>query len=724
MGAAPDDPSPPAATPARFRYRADIDALRGIAVLAVILFHLDEAWLPGGFTGVDIFFVISGYVVTGSLLSHTDQRPLAWLGGFYLRRLRRLMPNLLLTLGITSVAVALLVPPSETGPYFLTAVKALYGWSNNHLLARSANYFALDANLNPFLHTWSLGVEEQFYLVFPLLLALAGSGRRRLAILGAITLLSLAASLWWTANAPMAAFFLMPSRFWELASGALLLLAQRRGPASPSPPAGQPWLAWLGWGLLAAALLFSSERAAFPAPGALPAVLGTLLLLQAGLPSDGAGDRPGDQPDGGPRGLLPAALQRPLVACGVLSYSLYLWHWPVVTLLRWTVGLEQPWQLAAAALLTALCAVLAWWLVEQPTRRHPLPGPWQLLLALVALVATWLGIDTLAFPQRGRLFLGNAADPIPASERIAGQASIIPGTGISDAGCGVPTWAAYGPDTRTDLRRCSKPGRAGAAEIFLLGDSHAHHLLPMLDLVTRSGGQRITFSFKSSCLISPELTISFDKKRYEPCRQFAAGELERALTRLHRGDIVLISTWLNRQLGDLDHRGRPNDFPVYAGPRRLSSAEARQRYIAGTRRLADQLAARGIQLVLVVDIPELLRQPVACESWARLQSDQRRSTLCSPEPAITRQRQATIRSTLAAIARGKSNVHVFDPTSWMLQDGWVRHRLDDGTVLYADGHHLSVSGSRRLAAPFQRFLMDSGLAARPPIPAAPPTAGP
>ena len=690
MGAAPDDPLPTA----RFRYRADIDALRGIAVLAVILFHLDEAWLPGGFTGVDIFFVISGYVVTGSLLAHPDRHRAAWLGGFYLRRLRRLMPNLLLMLGLTSVAVALLVPPAETKSYFLLAVKAIYGWSNNHLLAGSADYFALDANLNPFLHTWSLGVEEQFYLLFPLLLTLAGGSRlRSLAVLAGAILLSLAASLWWTAQAPMAAFFLMPSRFWELASGALLLLAQRRGlTAAWSAPRLQRRL---GWGLLLLALLLTSERVAFPAPGALPAVLGTLLLLEAGPAADD-------------RFLLLRGLERPLVACGLLSYSLYLWHWPVITLLRWTVGMEQAWQIGSAILLTTVLALLAWWLVERPVRRHPLPGPWQLLLALVAMLATWLGIDGLAIGQRGRLFLGNTADPVPARERIAGQL-VIPGTAISDANCGVATWAAYGPASRTDFRRCRKPGRAGAGEIFLLGDSHAHHLLPMLDAVTNRTGQTISFSFKSSCLISPELTVSFDKRRYEPCRQFAAGELDRAIARLQPGDIVLISTWLNRQLGDLDHRGRPNDFPVFLGERRLTPAQARQAYIAGSRRLADRLAARGIQLLLVVDIPELSRPPVACDSWASLQPAAKRAVLCSPEPTISRQRQQTIRATLAAIGRDKPNVHVFDPTPWLLRDGWVQHRLADGTVLYADDHHLSVSGSRRLAAPFHRFLLDHNL---------------
>ncbi|PSB35752.1 acyltransferase family protein, partial [Aphanothece minutissima] len=179
-----------------FAYRPDIDALRGAAMLAVLVFHLNKDWLPGGFTGVDIFFVISGYVVMGSLLAQAGKPLGPRLGMFYLRRVRRLMPNLLVCLGVTSLGVAMLIPPLESGPYFNVALKALFGWSNNFLMGQ-IDYFARDADLNPFLHTWSLGVEQQFYLVFPLLMVGIGYGvRRSVPLLAALVVLSLGAS-WW-----------------------------------------------------------------------------------------------------------------------------------------------------------------------------------------------------------------------------------------------------------------------------------------------------------------------------------------------------------------------------------------------------------------------------------------------------------------------------------------------------------------------------------------------
>ena len=400
----------------RFNYRPDIDAMRGIAVLAVFIYHLNEAWLPGGFTGVDVFFVISGYVVTGSLLGHQGEGPWQQLAGFYVRRIRRLLPNLLASVGVTSLGIALLVPPSETRSLFVDAVKALYGWSNNRFAAKATDYFGLDSNLNPLSHTWSLGVEEQFYLIFPLLLLLIGVGRRRaLPILLGLSLASLGLSLWWTQEAPILAFFLMPSRFWELSAGAVLLLAQLRGFGGHL---NRLWLRLGGYGLMLLALLKTSAQQWFPAPGALVAVLATLLLLQAGY---GATSE---------RFLPWRGLERFLVACGLISYSLYLWHWPVLTFLRWTYGIDRFWLYSLAIGLSFGLAWLAYVLVEQPVRRRPLSAPFQWGLSLAALAVTWTGIDALAHTYRGKFFLGSGVDPVPKLEKIVPQIKKLIAAGI------------------------------------------------------------------------------------------------------------------------------------------------------------------------------------------------------------------------------------------------------------------------------------------------------
>ena len=665
-----------------WRYRPDIDALRGIAVLAVFVYHLDEHWLPGGFTGVDVFFVISGYVVSGSLLSHREQPFWQQLGGFYQRRIRRLVPNLLCNVALTSLAVALLVPPEESRSLFTTAVKALYGWSNNHLALGATDYFGLDAHLNPLSHTWSLGVEEQFYLVFPLMLLFLGRWRRgRWLVPGLLALVSVSVllSLLWTWQAPVLAFFLMPSRFWELSAGVLLLLGQRRSWwVSLSASRFNRGLRWGGLGLLLLALIATPHGRGFPLPGALPAVLGTLALLQAGCHW--------------------GVLQRPLVQCGLISYSLYLWHWPVLTLMRWTTGLEEPLLLVVAVLLSVVLAWLAYRLVEQPLRRNHWPAPLLLGFSLAAVGLTWSGLEVLAHPLRGQWFLGRRQASIPQSERF------------TTGDCTVPPWVPYGPSSRTDFIRCGRSGNPGRPELFLLGDSHALHLLPMLEGGADRTGQALSYSFKGNCLISPDLIGTYRQRRFVTCRDFAAGELERARSRLNRGDVVVIGNWFNRYLGEIDSRGRPIENRIDAGGSPLSSEQIRQEWISSLRRQAVLMAKQGIQLVLVVDVPSLRREPTACEAWSDLRPALDPSTLCAPPAALTAAQQQLQRNALDAVALGLRNVHVFDPTDSLLKQGRVQHRLSDGRLRYFDTNHLTVSASRGLVPQWIAFLELSGLA--------------
>jgi len=340
--------------PAERSHNAAIDGLRALAVLAVVLFHTNATWLPGGFTGVDLFFVVSGFVISQSLASRTHASLGAMLLDFYRRRVLRLLPALLVMLMATFVLSALFIPRAWRNEQFdQTGWAALIGLSNVVLAGQQDDYFSPGAELNPFLHTWTLGVEEQFYLVFPLLFFVWLRGRERWPwsrwLLPVLTVLSLAWAGWQAQSAPVAAFYLLPARFWELAAGALLYQWTR----TRTPGRNGDAVAAAGLALLAAGVVIAPQLA-MPVPGVLATVAGTLLLL-ASVSTAGTSRI---------AGALGCA---PLAYLGRLSYSLYLWHWPLLVLLRWTYGLHGVVLWLYPVLLLAVSAG-SYHFIERPLR--------------------------------------------------------------------------------------------------------------------------------------------------------------------------------------------------------------------------------------------------------------------------------------------------------------------------------------------------------------------
>jgi len=347
-----------------YSHNPAIDGIRALAVLAVIIFHVDERLLPGGFTGVDLFFVISGFVISQSLAARTSTRPGALLLDFYRRRVLRLLPALLVVLVTTLVLSALVIPRAWRNELFdQTGMAALLGLSNVVLAGQEDSYFSPGAELNPFLHTWTLGVEEQFYLVFPLLFIAWLRGRDRFpwlnGLLLSVSLLSLLLAAWQTRAAPMAAFYPLPARFWELAAGALLYQWLVTGDPRPRlHRLALPGLMVMGAGVVAAPL------ASLPFPGVTLMVAGALLVLAA-VSADGAAAT-----------WYGRALSWwPLTYLGRISYSLYLWHWPLLVLLRWTYGLQGAVLWLYPILLLLLASATYRW-VEAPLRRAPRLAAW------------------------------------------------------------------------------------------------------------------------------------------------------------------------------------------------------------------------------------------------------------------------------------------------------------------------------------------------------------
>lgn len=330
-------------------YRVEIDGLRALAVLAVIANHYQPDLLPLGYLGVDVFFVISGFVIAGAISGRTEKGFGAFLTAFYARRLKRLLPALVLCVIVSALLISFFSP--LPGGYLKTGLFALFGLSNLWLHHQSSDYFADSMALNPFTHTWSLGVEEQFYLLFPVLMwvGMRKVGLRRMALaLAVLSALSFLAWSWMAAQDPMAAFYLPVFRGWELGLGAVLYLMNLET---------KGWMARHASVLKLAGVVLVVTVMTGLAPISRDAALVSVVVLTGGLLALTG-------PEAASLRFLSSA---PAVYLGRTSYSLYLWHWPVMVLMIWTIGFGGPTVWLALGLTLGL-AHLSYTYIEQPAR--------------------------------------------------------------------------------------------------------------------------------------------------------------------------------------------------------------------------------------------------------------------------------------------------------------------------------------------------------------------
>ncbi len=428
-------------------YRADIDGLRAVAVVPVLLFHAGFPAFGGGFVGVDVFFVISGYLITAHILGDSDAGRFSVLD-FYARRIRRIFPALFaMLLGTAAVGLLVLLPGDlvDLGRE-MSAATAL---ASNVLYWREAGYFEAAAGQKLLLHTWSLAVEEQFYLALPIALLLLhrAGGTRLRDYTAAACLLSFLLAVWGVQHAPSAAFYSAPARAWELLLGSLLAMGV-------VPPPGRQGvrdaLSMEGLGLIAVGVFAYSAGTPFPGAAALPPCVGAALVIHAGV---------------GGRSLAGRVLSaRPIVFTGLISYSLYLWHWPLLVFARSLAGRGLTWAETLAVLaLSVAVAAASWRWIERPFRgRRPL------LSRAPLFAAAGLAIGTVVALGSGLHFARGLPDRLPpeAARLAEGAADRAQGRGRSVGR--IPEATRHDDPCRLGSR-----GQQAAASFLLWGDSHA-----------------------------------------------------------------------------------------------------------------------------------------------------------------------------------------------------------------------------------------------------------
>ncbi len=647
-------------------YRADIDGLRAIAVISVVLFHMDAAWLPAGFVGVDIFFVISGFLITGLLVEEHGRNGRVDIAAFYARRVRRLLPALLLMVLATLIVGLLLLPASGPQQHLAkSAAAALFFVSNLFFARQPSGYFAVGADHYPLLHTWTLAVEEQFYIVWPLLVPLIawaasriGWWRSRVLLISyaAIALLSFALCQWMLQWRPNWAFYLTPFRAWEFAIGAMLALVLPAWVAAGGRY-GQ-WLSSFGLAMILASFWVIDGTAAFPGPLAILPVTGSALMLAGGALS--------------PASSIGRALSTgPVTYVGRISYGWYLWHWPFLAYLNyWADGEPHTVQIFAAAAASFAVAALSFRLVETPIRQRS----WRPFATTRASLFSGAALLLLGGACAGATYVG-AERTLAASPRL--QAIFAAGDDILalDPACSnyvVPF------ERLATIDQCRMGSPTATRGIALWGDSHAHHLLPMLDLWARNNDRFVLPRTKGGCRpVDGRFQVVGLPPTPQNLRDCAGfhGDVVRELPSLGAAGIdhvIIASRW---PFADDDpHR------PV--GARRDDWAQSLRQSVAAAR-------AAGLRVLLVVDTPYFGRSVPDCLA-------RHADTDCAAAATAVVAHRRDFLNVANPLAAADPGVGILDLTD-LLCDAESCPAMRDGVVMMRDAGHLSAAASRALA---------------------------
>ncbi|WP_411036827.1 acyltransferase family protein [Shinella sp. BYT-45] len=665
----------------KIAYRTEIDGLRAVAVVPVILFHAGIPWVSGGYVGVDVFFVISGYLITRILLD-AHQSSTYSIIDFYKRRCVRILPALTVVTAASFAAAWLWMAPQDLQK-FSKSVIAVATFSSNILFWRESGYFDVQAELKPLLHTWSLAVEEQYYIIFPVVLGLIWRLAPRLVLpaLVAAAVAGLYLSGKMVRYAPEAAYFLLPSRAWEILAGSIIAALQGLGHSSRIDSIGNrtaELLAATGLGAIAVSVFLFTSTTRFPGYNALVPVLGTALILLF--------VRRG--------GLCHRLLSsRPLQLIGLSSYSSYLWHQPVLAFarLRSAHALSPLEELGLAAVSVAL-GFLTWKFIEIPARSlHKLDAGRVLSLALAScLLTAALGLAALQAGGFSGRFPKEVIAFLDTPELETGAAC----TYFDASGAAVPPGCAFGD-----------PG--GKKAIALYGDSHAQALLAMLDREFKRLAIRGLRVNVTQCEPIPDIMVQgLPEDRFETCRQ----AFDQTLDFLKReADGIIVAIRWNYRLypvpGEIDRLTFDNgEGGVELDKERIYEArdESGERSILApakeraVKRLFQKLEGTGLPVSIVHPIPET-GIDIKRYNFIRYLEEGRLPDEVTTSYERYRSRNAFSGALLDGIT-GPKIFHVYPDRA--LCDTFVKDRCvvqHGGKRYYSDDDHLSEEGASLLA---------------------------
>lgn len=657
-------------------YRPDIDGLRSLAVLPIVLYHAGVGGFSGGFVGVDIFFVISGYLITQIIHSEIQKQSFSILK-FYARRARRILPALFFMCLFTVIASWYILLPSDFQGFSSSLFWTMLFSSNIHFW-QEAGYFAGPSEYKPLLHTWSLAVEEQFYLFFPISLVLISKYFKRhinnFIFFGFIA--SFLISVWGIENEPNATFYLIPTRAWELLMGSILAL--NMVPISENKLL-QHTLAFTGVTLILWSIFTFTVATPFPGPNALFPCLGTALIIYSNSKS---------------QTLIGNILSiKPLVFFGLISYSLYLWHWPLIVFLKYQLGRPfSPVETILILLVSMAMAMISWEYIEQPFRHTSKTKPKKqfyyasFFVGLILATFALFGYYKLGFPDRW-------------TDSVLQYAKASIDTYSRDTAC-----SSMSPEMVLDGKLCIVGSKSHSAPDFIVwGDSHARVLLKGIEKVSREEDITGWFASRSAC--PPLLGIyRADYPLSDRCRAFNDAMLS-VVIKYKIKDVFLIARWSSRALG-YEKGGLvmgPEPFIADDVLHPQNSYESKIVLKRALERTISKLNENGVNVYIFTQVPVFkFSVPKALAKAAAHNSD---VTLIGRPLKEHLARHSFIKSTLDELET-KYKFTRLDPTKQFCGSGFCRTELD-GHSLYKDDNHLSSYGAVWISSifkpPFERI---------------------
>ena len=654
--------------------RTEIDGLRAISVLGVIFYHAGFSSISGGFAGVDVFFVISGYLIGGQILKELAAGQFSF-RSFYGRRARRILPALMVVTLVSALIGYFILLPHDYRYFFGSAFTSLLSLSNFWFMDQ-IDYFNPQAALDPLVHTWSLGVEEQFYLIVPILLGVIWFRFRRFLVffLAFLMLASLGWMLALSSSSPMFTFYMLPTRAWELFAGILVAIA-----------IGKPWwvvckkwhgqLSMLGLLVLLFGILFTPSGVAWPGFWTIIPVAGTLLVLLFGQSNSVA------------RTVLSLAAMR---ALGVISYSAYLWHQPIFSFLEYQQKMPASFSgRLAVVLLVFGVAALSWRLIEQPFRTGKLTQAWgwgvMIVMAAMIVAMSIGGHVTKGFPSRMPQELSNFLDLVqttgPYNKRCILSRRDVETTDVGDS-CII--------------------GSANPPSVALWGDSHAASIADAMADEMQNQGRSVQTFMLSSCLPIPKL-LNHSQSRQAQCPAFNARVQSYILANDDIKYVILFATWdsyiLRRGHPDMLGFVQYDDFYAYpeSGDPSMPNVDRLISIQSAFEELVSSLKVAGKTVILVhslprpnIDIPRFF----ARQAWM---GDAIPENSGYPI-AYAKNQFAESRQILVAFGDESvtGSLITIDPVDTFC-DEMQCFVIKDGSVLFLDGNHPSLEGSKLLA---------------------------